>query len=106
MRITTPLGDSATLVVLGTGDIFGELVLLSETALRTVRRLLDVAELYGATRPGTVVHLTQDDLAGLAGTTRPTVNRVLQRAADEGSIALGRQRIEITDPGMLARRAR
>ena len=45
---------------------------------RVMRRLFDVAELYGYAIP-----LTQDDLAGLAGTRRATVNRVLRREEKE-----------------------
>ena len=46
--------------------------------------------------------LTQEDLAGLAGTTRPTVNAILRRLADGGLVSLGRGRIEVPDLPRLA----
>src|SRR5262249_6668536 len=70
---------------------------------RVVRRLCEVARLYA--QPGgstVVVPLTQEDLAGLAGTTRPTVNQVLRRLADNGVLTLGRGRIEVHDLTRLA----
>lgn len=166
VRVTTPLGDSATLAVLSAGDVFGEMALifpdqrrtativaieqtetlslnqdaferlrgehpsvdrlltevlaktvrdLSERMLealyvpadtRVVRRLLDLARIYGGGEPGTVITLTQDDLAGLAGTTRPTVNRVLKQEEARGLVALSRGKTEIVDPEGLRARAR
>lgn len=72
---------------------------------RVVRRLVDAARLYGGLRPGTVVPLTQEDLAGLAGATRPSVNQVLQRLQEQGVVVLHRGRIEIVEPALLVRRA-
>jgi CRP/FNR family transcriptional regulator, cyclic AMP receptor protein len=69
---------------------------------RVLRRLLEVAELYG----DGVVPLTQDDLAGLAGTSRATVNRVLRDEAARGSVQLGRGRTTVVSAEELARRAR
>ena len=57
----------------------------------------------GAPSP-VVVPITQDDLAGMAGTTRPTTNQVLQRLADDGVLTLGRGRIELRDVAALRRR--
>ncbi|MDP8937901.1 MAG: Crp/Fnr family transcriptional regulator [Actinomycetota bacterium] len=68
---------------------------------RIVRRLLDLAGIYGDTIP-----LKQDDVAGLAGTTRATVNRVLRREERSGTVALGRGRVTLLDRPALARRAR
>jgi CRP/FNR family cyclic AMP-dependent transcriptional regulator len=164
IRVGTPLGDVATLTMLGPGRAFGELALIDGnerrsatvvaidatdtrvvdhgefdalrrehppverflvellaaqvrqlTALaveamfvpadvRVLRRLLAVANQFG--EGGTVVALTQDDLASMAGTTRPTANRVLKRAESDGLLRLGRGRIEILDTDQLARRAR
>ena len=74
---------------------------------RVVRRLVDLAATYGgevvASSP-VVIPITQDDLAGMAGTTRPTTNQVLQRLADEGVLGLGRGRIELRDLPALRRK--
>jgi CRP/FNR family cyclic AMP-dependent transcriptional regulator len=72
---------------------------------RVLRRLLEVAQQFGE-HGGTVIALTQDDLASMAGTTRPTANRVLKRAETDGLLRLGRGRIEIIDADRLAKRAR
>lgn len=42
----------------------------------------------------------------MAGTTRPTANRVLQNLAAGGVIELHRSRIAVIDRALLARRAR
>jgi CRP-like cAMP-binding protein len=73
---------------------------------RVLRRLLAVAELWGGARPGLVVPFTQEDLAGLAGTTRPTANRTLRQAELVGLLILHRGRIELVDPIGLEDRAR
>lgn len=156
-RRTTPLGDVATLAILGPGDYFGELALVSRGAARNstvvaldatetlslhrdqwdqlrndhptidrflvealaaevrrlsallsdahhapvekrvMRRLLEVANTYGDGGPASTIPLTQDDLAGLAGTTRPSTNRVLRAAADAGMISVARGQIRILD---------
>jgi DNA-binding GntR family transcriptional regulator len=49
--------------------------------------------------------LTQDDVASLAGASRPTVNQVLQRLATDGVVTLSRRRLEVVDPAELTRRA-
>ena len=74
--------------------------------VRVLRRLLEVARMYELTSDSpVVVPLTQDDLAGLAATTRETVNRVLRREEDAGSLALQRGRISVLDAAALHRRA-
>jgi CRP-like cAMP-binding protein len=166
VRRTTPLGDVATLVVLGPGQHFGELVLVSpgsgrngtvvaldaaETLTlqrdrldalraqhptidrflldalakevrrlssllsealyvpvdkRVLRRLLEVAVAYGGDGPAGTVPLTQEDLAGLAGTTRPSVNKALKAAEAAGLITVSRGIIRLLDAEGLARRGR
>ena len=161
IRVTTPLGDVATLDLLVAGSVLGEMALLapggtrSATAIaleptethmvdsstfaelrrdhpeltevlvallaarvrqlndrllealyvpadtRLVRRVLELADLYG-----TEIPLTQEDLAGLTGATRATVNRVLRREEKAGTVALGRGRLSILDRDGLVRRAR
>ena len=70
---------------------------------RVLRRLLAVAELWGGASRGLVLPLTQEDLAALAGTTRPTANRTLRQAELAGLLKLGRGRIELVDPVGLGR---
>lgn len=161
IRVTTPLGDVATLNVVAAGEVVGEMALLapggvrSATAIaleatetliidasafadlrrseatftealvglladrvrqlndrllealyvpadtRLLRRVSELAELYGADIP-----LTQEDLAGLAGATRATVNRVLRREEKDGTLVLGRGRVTVVDRKALARRSR
>ena len=73
---------------------------------RIVARLVDLGRIYGggAGNGEVTVPITQDDLAEMAGTTRPTTNQVLQRLADEGVLTLGRGRIELLDVAALRRR--
>jgi CRP/FNR family cyclic AMP-dependent transcriptional regulator len=161
VRVTTPLGDTATMRVLGPGSQFGEIaviesvprsatvvaldavetmslhrdviqelrgshptvdrVLLSASLnevrrltmalaealylqvpkrlARTLQRLLDVF-------PDGTIPLTQDDIAGLCGTTRQTANEVLQSLVADGCIALSRGRITVVDATRLAHAAR
>jgi CRP-like cAMP-binding protein len=73
---------------------------------RVLRRLLEMAELYGETSEAVVVPLTQEDIAGLAGTSRATVNSVLRAEAERGTIELGRAKTVVLEPDELERRAR
>lgn len=68
---------------------------------RLARRLDELCDLF----EGEPLPLTQDDLAGLAGTTRQTVNQVLVELRDRGVVALGRGRITVVDRGALQRSA-
>lgn len=161
IRVTTPLGDVATLDLRVPGSVVGEMALLSSDGVRSataialeptetlvvdaatfaslrreqpvlsevlvsvlaarvrqlndrllealyipvdtrlLRRVLEMADIYGD-----VIPLTQEDLAGLAGATRATVNRVLRREEKAGALTLGRGRLIVVDRQRLARRAR
>lgn len=68
---------------------------------RLFRRLLELTEIYGE-----VVPLTQEDLAGMAGTTRATVNRLVRKEELAGWLAVCRGQIKILDHASLFRRAR
>jgi CRP/FNR family cyclic AMP-dependent transcriptional regulator len=167
IRATTPLGDVATLRVLGPDEFFGELALLdsaprSATAFaidpaetvaisrnafddlrarspaaqdalvsalaaeirrlagalvdalyapvdkRLWRRLLDLTGVFGpgqSDAPRTIP-LTQEELAQLTGTTRPTVNRALRDAEAAGVIVVRRGSIDIVDLDWIRRRSR
>jgi CRP/FNR family transcriptional regulator, cyclic AMP receptor protein len=59
---------------------------------RVLRRLADLAELYGGAVP-----LTQEALAELAGTSRATVNRVLREQQQRGTVELSRSKTVVLD---------
>jgi CRP/FNR family cyclic AMP-dependent transcriptional regulator len=80
--------------------------LFIDAETRVLRRLLDLAQEYGEGRPGTVIPLTQEDIAAMAGTTRPTTNRVLRDAEAVGALRTARARTEILDSGILTRWAK
>lgn len=66
---------------------------------RVCRRVLALGSAFDGT-----IRLSQATLASLAGTTRPTVNRVLQELVRDEAVALRRARIEVLDSELLAQR--
>ncbi|WP_040802372.1 Crp/Fnr family transcriptional regulator [Nocardia concava] len=74
---------------------------------RVLRRLADLAARYGdgGGQP-TVIQLTQEDLASMAGTTRATANKVLRELEDQGVVRLGRGALTVLDRARLAKKAR
>jgi CRP/FNR family transcriptional regulator, cyclic AMP receptor protein len=68
---------------------------------RIRRRLHGLAQVYDRGSQVIQVDLTQEELAQLAGTTRPTLNRVLREEERRGTLRLGRGRIVILDPALL-----
>jgi CRP/FNR family transcriptional regulator, cyclic AMP receptor protein len=64
---------------------------------RVWRRLAVLADAYG----NEPIRMSQDDLARAAGTVRQTVNRVLQRAARLGAVAVERGAIRVLDRSAL-----
>src|SRR5213593_1673731 len=78
-----------------TNDLLAE-ALYVPADKRVLRRLRELAELYG--EEGTrVIPLTQEEIAGLAGTSRATVNRVLRAEERAGSLELTRGRTTVLD---------
>jgi CRP-like cAMP-binding protein len=75
---------------------------------RVLRRLVDLVAIYGdATTDGPIeIPLRQDALATMAGTTRPTVNRLLRSLQSDGIVELARNRIAVVDAAALEHRAR
>ena len=71
-------------------------------ATRIARRLGDLRNLYESDQ----IPLTQDDLAGLSGATRQTVNQVLTEWKDRSIVELGRGRVIVLDPDGLERAMR
>jgi len=83
--------------------LFDALHLPAET--RVMRRLGYLADIY-AGHATQSIPLTQDDIASMAGTTRQTVNRILNQAQEAGLVRLNRGRIVILDPEGVTRRAK
>ena len=71
-----------------------------------MRRLADVTELYPVNGSTVEVPIRQDDLASMAGTARPTANRVLKQLEVASIVSLTRGRIVVLDLEALRRRAR
>ena len=71
---------------------------------RLYRCVLRLAEQFDAVGDG-VIPLRQSDVASMAGLTRPTANRLLRQAAQDGVIRIGRKQIEVTDAVLLRQRA-
>jgi CRP-like cAMP-binding protein len=72
---------------------------------RVLRRLLELCELYPADGPGIVIPVTQETLASLAGTTRPTANQVLRRLVAGGVVTVSRSQIVVLNRAGLRQRA-
>jgi CRP/FNR family transcriptional regulator, cyclic AMP receptor protein len=76
---------------------------------RLAKKLLELADSYGQPMEGgrgieITVPLTQEELAGMIGATRPSVNKVLGWYEDQGSIERRGRRIAILRPDALRRR--
>jgi len=71
---------------------------------RVARALVALCDQYDDGSSPVSLLVTQDDIAGLAGATRPTVNQVLRTLEESGAIALHRGRIDVVERAMLARR--
>ena len=71
---------------------------------RVLRRLCELLQLYGEAAPGSLIPLTQEDIAGLAGTSRATANRVLRAEEKRGTLRLERGKTFVLDPADIARR--
>jgi CRP-like cAMP-binding protein len=72
---------------------------------RVARRLLETVRLNPDAGDGLVLPLTQQDIASLAGTTRPTANIVLNDLQALGIVALSRGKVVIRDLRKLAAHA-
>jgi CRP/FNR family transcriptional regulator/CRP/FNR family cyclic AMP-dependent transcriptional regulator len=76
---------------------------------RLAKKLLDLADSHGEPTDGgkgieISVPLTQEELAGMIGATRPSVNKVLGWYEDQGAIQRRGRKIAILKPDMLRRR--
>jgi CRP/FNR family cyclic AMP-dependent transcriptional regulator len=73
---------------------------------RVLRRLVELADLYPVKEGEHWIPLTQEVLAELAGTSRATVNRVLNEERRRGTLELRRGSTLVHDLDAVARRAR
>jgi len=89
-------------------DLTGQLVdaLYVPAEARVLRRLVALSKLYDRGEEEIHIPLTQEDLAELAGVTRPTVNRVLKKEERLGTVRISRGSIDITDKDQLAARVK
>jgi CRP/FNR family cyclic AMP-dependent transcriptional regulator len=89
-------------------DLSGQLVdaLYVPADARVLRRLVALSGLYDRGEGEIHIPLTQEDLAELAGVTRPTVNRVLKKEEQRGTLRISRGSIFIANVGDLAARAK
>jgi CRP-like cAMP-binding protein len=67
--------------------------------------LVELAEIYSDGGEAPMIPLTQEQLADIAGGTRPSVNQVLQRLASDGIVEIGRGRVTVLDREALVRAA-
>lgn len=74
---------------------------------RLAKKLLELAETHGKREDGGAIEiqatLTQEDLAGMIGATRPRVNQLLGSFEDRGAITRRGRRIVILRPDVLGR---
>ncbi|HEY8591172.1 MAG TPA: Crp/Fnr family transcriptional regulator [Naasia sp.] len=111
MRQRIPAIDRALLLALAArvDDLSAR---LAEAAYETVqrrceRRLVELSELFlSGDRVSAGIPLTQSDLAGVVGATRPTINQVLGALVDEGLVEVSRGRIDVPNVEALRRHAR
>ncbi len=74
---------------------------------RVWKRVADLTRLYETAANDVVtIPLTQEDVAQMAGTTRPTANQVLRSGEEKGVLRISRGRIEILDIAALTKLAR
>lgn len=110
LRAASPTIDQFLIEVLATRlrtvDSYLMEALFVPAGKRVLRRLLAVARLYQSSAAGvTTVPISQDILASMAGTSRPTANQVLRAAVTDGIIQVRRSMITIVRPDELAERA-
>jgi CRP/FNR family transcriptional regulator, cyclic AMP receptor protein len=72
---------------------------------RVMRRLLGLCELYAGDDEHIIIPVTQEMLASIAGTTRPTANQVLRRLVASEIVAVNRSQITVLDRKRLQHRA-
>ena len=64
---------------------------------RVMRRLLDLCGLYAGDGQRVTIPVTQETLASIAGTTRPTANQVLRRLVASEIVTVNRSQITVVN---------
>ena len=73
---------------------------------RVARHLLEIAAREQEAEGGSLIaHVSQQELADLAGSVREVVARALRELRDDGIVRVSRSGIEVVDPASLATRA-
>jgi CRP-like cAMP-binding protein len=80
--------------------------LYSPAEKRLLRRLQEMAAVYGGENGEVEIPLTQQQLAELTGASRATVSQILREEEERGTIRRRRGRTVILDREQLSRRAR
>lgn len=95
--VTTAIAETLAERVSSLSERFSELAFES-VQRRCGRRIVELADLFAdGAATHAVIPLTQEDLAGIVGATRPTVNQVMGQLAQDGLIRLHRGVIEVPD---------
>lgn len=74
-------------------------------AARVYRRIVELAEMFGASTSEAPVPVTQEQLASMAGVKLRVTNRVISDARRDGLLDTGRGRLTLHDMAELRRRA-
>lgn len=109
LRLEHPVVDRVLVSLLAgeVRDLNGRLLeaLYVPADRRVLRRLVELAQVYGDGGEPGELPLTQEELANFAGASRGTVNRVLRREEERGTIELRRGRTIVCDVEALRKRA-
>jgi CRP/FNR family transcriptional regulator, cyclic AMP receptor protein len=73
---------------------------------RVYRRIVDLARIFGATKPGSEIPVTQAQIASMAGVGLRITNRVITQASRDGLLETGWRQITVLNLAELRRRAR
>lgn len=73
---------------------------------RVYRRIVDLARIFGATRPGSEIPVTQSQIASMAGVGLRITNRVVAEAGRDGLLATGWRQLTVLNLPELRRRSR
>ncbi|TDW31577.1 Crp/Fnr family transcriptional regulator [Cryobacterium psychrophilum] len=81
---------------------------MAEATFETVQRrvglrLVELADAFAESSTSASLPLTQDDLAGIVGATRPTVNQVIGTLVTAHLVTVGRGHLDIPDVSALRR---